>query len=514
MLTYDELVRDQTGGGPAPITYDPIAPVRNVQPSGLQYSDLVQAQTAPFKTPILTVEQQQPSVAINLPTPNYNITNTNSNALTAGVSTANKTLQDYINERTLAPTKTETDLQKYLSDIASLTSNSKGKEQYQIEQENTFGVPQLKNQIGDLNSSILSGLAELNKMQTDFDAANLSLEQRPQQLGSVVGTAQQENQRTYSILRASKASEIGLLQARQQALGGQLDTAINLASKAVDLKYGIIEDELKVKQAQINAILPILDKEEKIKAQALTAFYNDEQSRLEEEKAKSKDNLGIALNLGINNTFIRKPTGEVFQTSTGQGFSSLEDFLAKTGMTLEQAYQKGMVSDVSAQTLADFEQVSQLKAKYWDAGLTGRETLEQASQIINNKSQIRAKELKGTGNTNTDNRDVTVADRNKYYLPITVNRGELSKVKTAIDSVIQQTGQVNDQNRYELWDAVAQAIKDAGLNPTDFDGVLWEAFHPQGLTGFRNMKSPSKTSSSSSSKKTLAEQIKEAFPEE
>jgi len=29
------------------------------------------------------------------------------------------------------------------------------------------------------------------------------------------------------------------------------------------------------------------------------------------------------------------------------------------------------------------------------------------------------------------------------------------------------------------------AIRDAGLNPTDWDAVLWEAFHPQGLAGFK-----------------------------
>ncbi len=253
-------------------------------------------------------------------------------------------------------------------------------------------MPEIKQQISDLNSQILSGLAEQRKTQADYDAANLALEQQPQQLASVVGTKQQELQRTYSIQQASKSADIGLLQARQAALGGQLDTALNLAQRAVDLRYGPIEDDLKVKQAQIEAILPILNKQESIQAQALTAYYNQQQQDIVDEKAKAKENLNLALTLGITTQFANH-NGEFFNTRTGETYSDPQSFFKVAGVSsFDDAIAKGLVANIDNSQIQDKAQIGQLKSTYWDAGINLSDSYETAVQKIKNNSAIYKKE--------------------------------------------------------------------------------------------------------------------------
>jgi hypothetical protein len=287
---------------------------------------------------------QTPQLKLTVPTPNYDATINNTNANTSAVESANKSYQDFIKQATPQQTDLDRQLQDYLKSFADLTTQDTEKQQYQIQQENLFGTPELKQQISDLNSQILSGLAEQKQQLANYQAANLAIEQQPQQLAGVVGTKQQELMRTYATQQAAKSADLGLLQARQAALGGQLNTALDLAQRATDLKYQPIEDSLKVKQAQINAILPLLNKQEKIQAQALEAFYNQEQERVADEKAKAKSNISSAMEAGITTRFYNYG-GEIRNTTDGYAYTSEDDFQQKTGMTLQQARNMGLITD-------------------------------------------------------------------------------------------------------------------------------------------------------------------------
>lgn len=79
---------------------------------------------------------------------------------------------------------------------------------------------------------------------------------------------------------------------------------------------------------------------------------------------------------------------------------------------------------------------------------------------------------------------VTSSDNSKYGIPTYVKQGEATAVRNGIRAVLQEVGTITDQNRWDLWGQVSEAIKELGLNPDDFDGLLWEAFHPQGIQGF------------------------------
>jgi hypothetical protein len=62
------------------------------------------------------------------------------------------------------------------------------------------------------------------------------------------------------------------------------------------------------------------------------------------------------------------------------------------------------------------------------------------------------------------------------------------RVEDYIKLVINESGGVNDQNRYELWGYVADELKAAGVNPTSFDDILWKYFHPEGTKGYSEYK--------------------------
>lgn len=283
--------------------------------------------TAP-NTSSVSLNQLQPAQAVNVPTPNYQTTVNNASANTTAVESANKIYQDYVSQFTPQQTELDNTYADLLKSFSTLTAQNTGRQQYQLDQENQLGVPQFKQQIADLNSQILTGLAEQKKQFADYQAANQALENGPQQLASVVGTKQQELMKTFSTEQAAKSADLGLLQARQHALGGQLNTAIDLASRAVDLKYQPIEDELKVKAAQLDAIRPLLDKQEKIQANALQAKYDAEQQKISDAKAKAKENINLSLSNNVKTPFFTKPDGTVVRTNDGQEFHNPQEAFA------------------------------------------------------------------------------------------------------------------------------------------------------------------------------------------
>lgn len=104
---------------------------------------------------------------------------------------------------------------------------------------------------------------------------------------------------------------------------------------------------------------------------------------------------------------------------------------------------------------------------------------------------------------------VTASERSTYGVPQYVNQGEFDAVRNGIRAVIQQAGKVNEQNRWDLWGQVSDGIKELGLNPDDYDGLLWEAFHPEGLQGFYNYSpnSPKKPTTTKSGGNSLIDKI-------
>lgn len=108
--------------------------------------------------------------------------------------------------------------------------------------------------------------------------------------------------------------------------------------------------------------------------------------------------------------------GRAIYASDGTGFTSEADFQAKTGMTIEQAQAKGLVTTATdaAMRLNERDMVSKLSAKYIDAGIKPTDTLEQATIKITSKSRIYQEEVRPPKNT-TDTEDNIKTLQNLTY---------------------------------------------------------------------------------------------------
>lgn len=447
---------------------------------GLQYNDLVKAQQGmtrdqiadkanqivpiqPVQNTAIPADQLGTGTAIKLPQPNPDTTA--ADGVVGGATQATKGIQDYLKEITPPETETSKSYNDLLGQINTLLPNLANKGQDQLQQEKNVGLPDLKKNLAALNAQILSRTAEYEKAYTGEEL-------RVAPIGNIVGRQ--------AALRRNQASEIGLLQARALGLQGQVEMAQETANRAIDLKYGTMEDIINIKMQQLQLIQPILDKEERTYAAALERKYTDEREALAEKKALAKTNIALALEAGLTTRFVNK-NGEFFRTSDGMSFSTPAEFFAAAGVnSFEEAYSRGLIGDYSPDMAVGRSIVAEMVTKYPDAGITLRDTLEEAQAKLNGsriyQDDVRAPVRGGGGGGGTTGGG-----------GINPTGGKLTTndVETYIKYVISQVGGVNDQNRYDLWGVVADKIREENADPTFFDELLWKYFHPESTTGYK-----------------------------
>jgi len=287
------------------------------------------------KNPII-MKPDQISSGVSLDLAQLNADTTATTGLAGGGTATEKTMADYIKELTPPQTATDTQYQGLLNDISGLTGQDTGREQAQIDAENASGATAAKKALTDINNELITKNAEYEKMFSGLGAG-----------GGAVETAAVYNAQQAGLQRA-KAADIGLITARAQVAQGNLALAQETANRAVDAKYATIEDKIKVKQAQINAILPQLDKEQKIQAQAQQQYLKDQADKVAERKDKIKANLALALSNNVRTQFANS-NGEFFNARTGETYATPAEFFKAANVTsFEDAYAKGLISDVKA----------------------------------------------------------------------------------------------------------------------------------------------------------------------
>jgi hypothetical protein len=358
--------------------------------SGFAYTPnaagLANYQATPTNTAI-TVDQLQPATAITVPQAPPTV-----NPLpgaTEAATTTTKSLEDYIKANTPAPTALDNQYQGILDSISSLTGADANKSQDQLAGEQAAGLPDLKKQLADINARITMGVAEANKSTASYQdlIAQLENPNNSQQQGVVMNAVigQQAQVRKAQQADATlKAANLNVLQAYALGMQGNIQAAQESVNRAIDLKYGQIEDQIKVRQAQLDAIQPLLNKQEKAQALALQQKYQDEQQALQEKKQKETNNLNLAVQAGVQTNFVNH-NGEFYDSRTGQTFADPASFFKAAGVTsFDEAYKKGLVTDVNGATLADRDFAAQAAAKYPDAGITPRDTQEQVAAKLRN----------------------------------------------------------------------------------------------------------------------------------
>lgn len=321
-------------------------------------NDGYKATTAPIAADALGA-----SAPIQMPQPSTDTTG--ATAMAAGAEAGAKTIGDYLKEITPPETETSKQYNDILGSINNLLPELGNKKAEQAKVEKQLGIPDTRKQLAELNGLMTSRLAEYNKAIAETETAP---GETP--LGLVLGRQ--------AVIRRNQAADLGLLQARGLALQGQLEAAQETANRAIDLKYGTMEDTINIKMQQLQLIQPILDKEERRYAVALERKYTEEQAALAEKKEQAKANVALAFTAGVASKFANK-NGEFFRVSDGKPYSDPTEFFGDAGVSsFEEAYSRGVVTDVTAATLADREFVQNLRNTYPDAGIDSYDTAESA----------------------------------------------------------------------------------------------------------------------------------------
>jgi hypothetical protein len=366
----------------------------------------------------------------------------------AGADAASKSLDQYIKDNTAPTTPLDNQYQGILNDIASITGKEANRGTDQLTAEQQANIPGQQQDLAKINAQITQAVAEANQSTASYEqlVANLENPQNQQQQGipmsAIIG--QQAQVRKQQMADATlRAANLNVLQAFALGKQGQLQAAQASVNRAIDLKYQTIDAELNTRQAQLQAIQPLLDKEERIQALALQQRYDDQKQALQEKKQKEATNLNLAVANGVKTQFVNN-NGTFFNSATGEAYSNPADFFKAAGVTsFDQAYQKGLVSDVNAGTTQDRDLVAQAAAKYPDAGILLTDTPDQMQAKLQN-SRIYRKDTYiapnaysggGGGGLYVPGADPTV---DAYITAIKNGNGTLANVPAAIRGQVTQ----------------------------------------------------------------------------
>lgn len=253
----------------------------------------------------VTPEGMQPQPGITLPSPSP----ADTSAGPAMVAGANSSIAEVMKSLTPPETPEQQKEQSLLDQMASLTGQQAQRAADQLTAEQSSQLPQLRQQFADINAQILSKTAEYNVLQT----AN---ENKPITMNSIIG-----NDRA---IQNARAADIGLLQARALGLQGQIETAQNTVNRAIDLKYQTVDAQLNTYQAQLQALEPTLNKQEKRRAEALQIMLDNQKQALSEKKDEERNiqNLMLeAASKGASSAILSSISGSSTLAQAAQAYS-------------------------------------------------------------------------------------------------------------------------------------------------------------------------------------------------
>lgn len=161
------------------------------------------------------------------------------------------------------------------------------------------GVQNLKNDLQGINSSILSKQAELGKSDIEL-VAGMRAEERRDTLLPFATSNQAKLAGDAAIMRALKTSEIGVLNALALGKQGDIQLATETATNAVAAKYAPYKEAINLYQAQLDALAPILSKDEARQAREQTIRGNVAMKEIDRAQTKEDNAKALALKLQTN----------------------------------------------------------------------------------------------------------------------------------------------------------------------------------------------------------------------
>lgn len=251
------------------------------------------------------------------------------------------------------------------------------------------------------------------------------------------------------------------------AEGNKLVTLTQTEEKYLSAKIGLLENDLNNAQATADYIKKLLISPDSAYAMTQAGItLNDPvnvvnakmaayTTRVQTEQ-KMQENLQVIRNSGIQAQFYNKD-GEIWKPD-GYAFTSREDFLEKTGMTIDQAVARGMVKDIQAPVdLKDYPQSYQEYLLAKNDGFNGSyndyQTLDANRKAVRNVTN------------NITPTDQATIDAKTYDLMVKQAPAKVGELK----------------NQGKSWQDIANYFSALGINPGEpaIDDALHRAFQSQ-----------------------------------
>lgn len=262
--------------------------------------------------PISVTGLQTPQTPIQIPsTPAVN---------TGAVTNASVPIPtiDSIVNKAVAPTAADNEQSSLLSQIATITGNTKSLATQQDESENAGGIPALNTTLTSLNTQLQGLTDQATKLQNDasvggtiqnqgeLDATGLRSEQGQAPLTTAA-------LRTNQIQQAAIASQALTVKSAVYAAQGQYSIAKDAADKAAQVAFDASTQQINGLQAQLAALAPTLSKEQAAQAAALQAQLADRATQIQSQQSDFKTGQALAIAAMQNN-----PTDQAAQYAAQQ----------------------------------------------------------------------------------------------------------------------------------------------------------------------------------------------------
>ncbi len=204
-----------------------------------------------------------------------------------------------LKDTAVTDTATQTKASDLSTKISDLLPSLLGQSTALVTEQKNAGLPDLKQNLQNINNQILTKQAELQKSDTQLIADSRAAETRDTLL-PFAQSAQAKLAGDAAIMRALKTSEIGVLNAQALAAQGNIQLAQETAQQAVDAKYAPIKEQIANYQAQLTALAPILTKDEKKQADAQQLKVDLAKKQLDQKVQSDKDIANIQLEAAKN----------------------------------------------------------------------------------------------------------------------------------------------------------------------------------------------------------------------
>lgn len=196
-----------------------------------------------------------------------------------------------------------TELDSYLKGLLGAEQGLTGRGAAQSEAEIAAGIPEAQKARSSIQGRLKVMLAEYDAMKKERDQLNADIEAGAGRKGLTTGAVlgqQGAVERQYLARLNSKASEIGILQAQDEALKGDIETAQKTVDRAIDLKYQDREAEYTAWKNAYDRVKGTFDAEEKKRGEALATVKKKEEEALAEQKQNEKDINLLGVEIGKN----------------------------------------------------------------------------------------------------------------------------------------------------------------------------------------------------------------------